>query len=249
NTNLLRQGCLSSSPTRVSFAISLRTLELYHRLRVRQPRLSIQAWVRSICDYHDMTYHRSYWQHFSDTFDVYLKIKRGVEHRILQVLDRTAPNWRIKHSCPCCQNELLGETPLEVSVIGVLDGNQSLKRVHQREGVNPDPRQFTSDYYISEELVDRFKHDVKPRPLRSLKKLVRSTIFVGSSADSAEEPPAWSKDVQEATPADGDEDQTPCTERWKAAQSDSVKRMWSIYRETGIFLSACRHGLIWWICD
>ncbi|KAI0248965.1 hypothetical protein BJV78DRAFT_1097215, partial [Lactifluus subvellereus] len=27
------------------------------------------------------------------------------------------------------------------------------------------------------------------------------------------------------------------------------KRMWSIYRETGIFLSACRHSLIWWICD
>lgn len=72
---------------------------------------------------------------------------------------------------------------------------------------------------------------------------------VGSSADYAEESPAWSKDVQEATPADGDEDQTLCTERWKAAQSDNVKRMWSIYRETGIFLSACRHGVIWWICD
>jgi hypothetical protein len=25
--------------------------------------------------------------------------------------------------------------------------------------------------------------------------------------------------------------------------------MWAIYRETGIFLSACRHGLIWWICN
>jgi hypothetical protein len=55
NTNLLRQGCLSSSPTRVSFAISLRTLELYHRLHVCQPRLSIQAWVRSICDYHNVS--------------------------------------------------------------------------------------------------------------------------------------------------------------------------------------------------
>ena len=141
-----------------------------------------------------MSYHRSYWRHFSDTFDIYLKIKRGVEDRILQVLDRTAPDWRVKHSCPCCQNEVMefnvsfaflnkdghklpGETPLEVSVIGMLDGNQSLKRVHHREGINPDPHQFTSDYYISEGLVDQFKHDVKPRPLRSLKKLVRSTIF------------------------------------------------------------------------
>jgi hypothetical protein len=55
NTNLLLQGCLSSAPTRVSFAISLRTLELYRRLRVRQPRLSIQAWVRTLCDYHNVS--------------------------------------------------------------------------------------------------------------------------------------------------------------------------------------------------
>ncbi|KAI0247563.1 hypothetical protein BJV78DRAFT_1133077, partial [Lactifluus subvellereus] len=246
NVNLLQQGCLSSSPTWISFAISLRTLELYRQLRVRQPRLSIQAWVRSICDYHNMTYHHSYWQQFSNTFDVYLKIKRGVEDRIIQVLDRTAPNWCIKHSCPCCQNELPGETPLEVSVIGVLDGNQSLKRIHQREGTNTDPWQFSSDYYISEGLVDRFKHNVKPRPMRGH---TDTDVQVNSSADYMEESPAWSKDGQEATPADGDEDQTPCTERWKAVQNDNVKQMWAIYRETGIFLSVCRHGLVWWICD
>lgn len=59
----------------------------------------------------------------------------------------------------------------------------------------------------------------------------------------------WSKDEKEATPADGDHELSTCTERWKAAQSDSVKRVWAIYRETGIFISACRHGFIWWICD
>jgi Kyakuja-Dileera-Zisupton transposase len=62
-------------------------------------------------------------------------------------------------------------------------------------------------------------------------------------------PVAWSKDSQEATPADGDGNNSTCTERWKAAQSDNLKRMWAIYRETGIFLSACRHGFIWWIVD
>lgn len=74
-------------------------------------------------------------------------------------------------------------------------------------------------------------------------------VQVQNSTNNVEESPAWSKDAQEATPADGDEDQTPCTERWKAAQNDNLKRMWAIYRETGIFLSACRHGMIWWICD
>ncbi|KAH9972566.1 hypothetical protein BGW80DRAFT_1119934, partial [Lactifluus volemus] len=229
NTNLLLQGCLSSAPTRVSFVISLRTLELYRRLRVRQPRLSIQAWVRTLCDYHNITYHSKYWQYFSETFDVYLKILRGVDVRVHEALGRTSPHWRARHSCPCCQHKVPGETPLPVSLIGVLDGNQSLKRL------NTDPRTFVSDYYIAEDTVNQFKYDVKPRPQKSKQ---------GTDTET----PSWSRDVEEATPADGDTDGT-CTERWKAAQSDNLKRMWSIYRETGIFLSACRHGLIWWIVD
>ena len=128
-------------------------------------------------------------------FDIYLKIKCNVKDYILQVLDWIASDWRVKHSCSCCQNEVMefnisfaflnknshklsSETMLEVSVIGMLDGNQLLQYVHHHKGVNPDPHQFTSDYYISEGLVDQFKHDVKPRPLYLLKKLVCSTIFI-----------------------------------------------------------------------
>ncbi|KAI0259648.1 hypothetical protein BC834DRAFT_833130 [Gloeopeniophorella convolvens] len=231
--NLLQQGCLSSSPSHISWAISLQTLELYQWLRVRQPRVSIQAWVRSICDYHNVR-SRSYWQHFSDTFNVYLKIRRGVELRVRESLGRLDHHWRVKSSCPCCQNQLPGEAPLQVSVMGVLDGNQSLKRVRLREGAVGDPREFTSDYYIPEDHVDVFKHDSQAK---------------GTNDPASQEPQAWSKDLEEATPADGANEQTTCTERWKAAQSDNLKRMWAIYHETGIFLSACRHGLIWWICD
>jgi len=59
----------------------------------------------------------------------------------------------------------------------------------------------------------------------------------------------WSQDAQQAGPADDDEADTSCTDRWKAAMSDSLKRMWSVYRETGIFASVCRHGFIWWIAN
>ncbi|KAH9952513.1 hypothetical protein BGW80DRAFT_1194853 [Lactifluus volemus] len=242
--NLLLQGCLSSAPTCVSFAVSLRTLELYRHLHVRQPRLSIQAWVRSLCDYHNITYYCGYWEYFSDTFNIYLKILRGVDARVHKALGRTDEHWRAKHSCPCCQHKIPGEVPLEVSLIGVLDGNQSLKRARFHEGLNADPRAFTSDYYISEDIVNRFKHDVKPRHQK--KQANRSDIH--ANGDEAL-PVAWSKDSQEATPADGDGNNSTCTERWKVAQSDNLKRMWVIYRETGIFLSACRHGFIWWIVD
>ncbi|KAI0058312.1 hypothetical protein BV25DRAFT_1902184 [Artomyces pyxidatus] len=167
NATLLHQGYLGSAPSSVNMVISVRSLELYRQLRLRQPHLSVQAFLRAVCDMHN----------------------------ILHAIDA----------------ELDDETELEVVTIGAVDGGQSLKRVRLREGLEADPRTFNSSYYISETDVDRFKLDVKARAPKKKK---------------------------EATHA-----------RWKAAMSDSHKRVWAIYWETGIFVAACRHGMIWWICD
>jgi hypothetical protein len=40
-----------------------------------------------------------------------------------------------------------------------------------------------------------------------------------------------------------------CSKNWKAASSDEKKRMWSIFDETGIFVSTCHHGFILWYAD
>ncbi|KAI0308613.1 hypothetical protein OF83DRAFT_1039053, partial [Amylostereum chailletii] len=125
------------------------------------PWVSIQAWVRVLCDLHNMPYSRQMWRMFTDTFDVYLCILRGVETRINVALKRTDPNWRVTHSCPSCQYKLVDDPPLRVAVIGALDGNQSLKRVRLREGLEADPRVFQSTYHVSEEVVNRFRYDVK----------------------------------------------------------------------------------------
>jgi len=120
NSTLLHHGCLGSSPLRISLAISLCTLELFRHLHLRQPRVSIQAWIRVLCDMHNVstyaldwscqlmrflktTYRHAFWKHFSNTFDIYLKILEGVRRRINVTLNRTADDWRIKHSCPPCQ--------------------------------------------------------------------------------------------------------------------------------------------------
>ncbi|KAI0055028.1 hypothetical protein BV25DRAFT_1873233 [Artomyces pyxidatus] len=235
NATLLQQGCLGCSPVEVSATISVRTLELYRRLRLRQPRVSVQAWIKTVCDLHNLSYRRSYWRQFTDTFDVYLKILRGVEARVRDALEHTSPDLRVKAACPACHYELINEDTLPVSIIGAMDGGQSLKRIRLRVGLQADPRSFNSSYYITEEDVDRFKYDVKARATKKKKK--------------QEDDGAWSSNVNEATAADGDDEGTTCTDRWKAAMSDSHKRMWAIYRETGIFISACWHGMIWWICD
>jgi hypothetical protein len=40
-----------------------------------------------------------------------------------------------------------------------------------------------------------------------------------------------------------------CTENWKAAADEAKKQTWGIFKETGIFACACRHGMILWIVD
>ena len=55
--------------------------------------------------------------------------------------------------------------------------------------------------------------------------------------------------MDEAGAVDGDAENTTCTDRWKVVAANVLKRMWNIYRESGIFLAACRHGLIWIFCN
>lgn len=63
------------------------------------------------------------------------------------------------------------------------------------------------------------------------------------------DPPTWIVDVEQAGAADGNIEGTTCTDKWQAASSDLMKHMWAIYRESGIFLAVCRHGMVWIIMD
>jgi len=58
NVTLLRHGCLASTPDFISSVVSLRTIELYRRLRLRHPQLSVQAFVKVICDLHNVRLHK-----------------------------------------------------------------------------------------------------------------------------------------------------------------------------------------------
>jgi hypothetical protein len=47
---LVQNGYLGSSPESPTFAVSLRTLQHYHRLRIRKPSFSFEAFAKVICD-------------------------------------------------------------------------------------------------------------------------------------------------------------------------------------------------------
>ena len=57
-------------------------------------------------------------------------------------------------------------------------------------------------------------------------------------------------DDVEASPVSGvDAQGDPCVSRWKNLSSEAQKKMWSSFKETGVFVTTCRHGNILLWCD
>lgn len=140
---------------------------------------------------------------------------------------------------------------MEFSRLWAHDGNNSLKRmlpVGNRTAA--DLRVYEdSDYFLPREYVDKYANEVKSR--REGKREAHREINAEGSED---EDDSDSEGEREGDPTDGVGEHMPsdidqCVKNWKAAASDEKKRTWSIFDETGIYCSACRHGLILWIAD
>ncbi|KAG1777134.1 hypothetical protein EV702DRAFT_970148, partial [Suillus placidus] len=142
---LVLQGYMGNAPYSPSYAVSLWTLEHYRILRLCKPSLSIEAFVKVVCDsygisllfmIHHLTdvvmqipYVRTYHTVLSSTFDIYLTILREVEKRIKAALQRDTPNWRVLNACPACTYMLEDEPPLKFNRMYVFDGGNSAKRM------------------------------------------------------------------------------------------------------------------------
>ncbi|KAJ7597935.1 hypothetical protein C8J56DRAFT_772406 [Mycena floridula] len=226
---LVRQGFIPCSPIRIKVAITICLLEQYRLLFLRCPRLSIQPFVKALCDMHGLPFRPYLSQQFSIAFDLYLDIKAHVCQRVAVTLNRDKAHWRLANACPCCQYKVEHEEPLEFGMLFSMDGNDSLKRMHRRERLQSetgehqfgeskerwDPREGGSDYFLSREEVD--KHDA------------------AQTDNSTNEEPKKS-------PA-------PSCDQWHNTQDSKTKPMWGIYDESGIFLSVCRHGFVLLILD
>ncbi|KAL6308620.1 hypothetical protein BKA93DRAFT_815267 [Sparassis latifolia] len=240
NVTLIRHGLLGCSPVFPSVAISLDTLELYHRLRRRHPRLGVQAMTRALCDIHDVNYTHTAREHLSAAFDVYLNILRRTEQIVRAALGHHTEHWRIRNACHCCNLKLDGEPTLFPARLLAMDGNNSAKRV--ANAGTADDRNFTSNYFLSRGQVDHFKDEVKQRK-------TKAKPVSEQNEDDIEEDAPWITEDAPGEATDGQERPTPCTERWKASAAEHEKRALDIYDITGIFVSACRHGLIQKACE
>lgn len=211
----------------------------------------------------------------AETYEVYLRILNTVQRRIHAELGWNTPNWRVENACKACcyqvlvtisyryhilylltpiTSKLKDEPAVAYSRLWAHDGNNSLKRMLPLNNrVAADTRVYgDSDYFLQRSFVDRYANEVKSGPSQRHRE-IRSA---GQDSESEDEPSQEKEESGECEgdPTDGTRDMPAsgidqCVKNWKAAASDNKKRSWAIFDKTGIYASACRHGLILWICD
>ncbi|KAI6113495.1 hypothetical protein EV401DRAFT_1982963 [Pisolithus croceorrhizus] len=154
---LVRHGLIPCSPITPKVAVTVHALDLYHTTRQRCPHLSIQAYVKSLCDLHGVPFHNHRSRQFSIALDVYLQVLAFISN---------LPDWRLKHGCPACTYRLQDEPAMRFRMLIAQDGNDSLKRVATRildgdvdnaaTSLPTLERTFHHEQYLTREFVDKF---------------------------------------------------------------------------------------------
>lgn len=200
--------------------MTFRVMEIFHAAILCCPQLSIQAFVRTLCDLHCFPIAGCLWEQFSICYDVFIAILENVEQRVLSKLGHSHPDWQLKNCCAACTFELEGEEQLKFSMFGAMDGNDSLKRV---------PRSKVMDTSEGNRI-----------------NIERDDVHDGGSSYilPRTEVDHWSKEAIGDVEAVDTTSASPCEERWKNMSDDRTSKMWGVFEETGFFLSLCHHGSV-----
>ncbi|KAF9232688.1 hypothetical protein BU15DRAFT_90591 [Melanogaster broomeanus] len=188
---LIRQGLMPCSPISPTTAITINALELYRTAHLHSPHFSIQAFVKTLCDLHGMTFQRALSRQFSISLDLYLQIHSEVDKLVSQALHRDSADWQLKHACPVCMYTLDGEAALKFKLLYAMDGNDSLKCVIRRapdlDGDDTSTRPSSelptgqvvcSTVYLARDYVDQFTNDVADARNTSTSTEVKTGIFL-----------------------------------------------------------------------
>ncbi|KAH9850543.1 hypothetical protein C2E23DRAFT_869967 [Lenzites betulinus] len=214
---------LGTVPLQPSLAISLKTLKLLWCIRLFKASFSIESFAKLMCHYYSIPYRCTYHSALSDAFNIYLNINQEVGCGVSRALGRDQPNWHVLNSCPPCGYKVCDEC--------VYEG---------------------SDYFLPRSFVDKYANEVHSRP--ALPATVNDDNNNNNNNDGGEDGAdgaaarSRSSASEEGDPTNGSAVISNCTKNWKAA-AEEKKRVFGIFDETGVFASACWHGLILWIAN
>lgn len=73
--DIARHGYLAKTPSSPSAGVSFTTLELFHRIRLRKPSLSVEAFTKVLCDYYSIPFRRHLHEVLGNTYEIYVRIQ------------------------------------------------------------------------------------------------------------------------------------------------------------------------------
>ncbi|KIJ30001.1 hypothetical protein M422DRAFT_88109, partial [Sphaerobolus stellatus SS14] len=244
NQTLIRHGCIGTAPSSPRSAFTIRTQSLYRQSHSSCPRFSVEAEVRVLCNMNRIPYSKAFAEQFRIAYDAYIEVLYHVDALVDKALAQDKPNWRALNTCPACDYRLEGEPELEYSKLVAIDGNNSLCRVDVNLTRNVtsyiDTRTARTDYWIKPEEVDLFKDQVKSK---------QSTVALSANHEQGIDEEVLVENDEPGDAASGAASVSVCVERWRNAGPEERKKMWQMFTETGIFLAACHHGFILYLCD
>lgn len=236
-TAIVRHGLIPCSPYAPTAAFTVRVLEFYRISHNRCPHFSVHAFIKTLCDLHSSPFKSYLCRQFSISYDLYLRIRAGVDQRVQIALKRDTPDWRLRHVCPPCTYELEDEPKLKFRMLYAIDGNDSLKRIIRRD----EPPPVTGI------------EDVPTHPILGASSESTDTREIGTGLYLTNElVNEWSKETLAALCPVYNEDETdnnPCAERWRNMKTVLTAKMWGVFQETGLFLALCRHGFVLLLAD
>ncbi|KAH9831718.1 uncharacterized protein C8Q71DRAFT_798813 [Rhodofomes roseus] len=244
NATLVSNGFLGSSPQKPTVAISLKVLDAYRQLHRACPRLSVQAYVKSLCYIHRVPLKKHLVKQFSDAYDIYLDIQYHIDKLVDSALGRDTPDWRMHNACAPCLYKLEHEPTLKYSLLATMDGNQSLKLVDDafRNGrVRADGREARTDIWLLPSEVDRFKDEAG--------KVEAPDVANAEVRYDHDDDIAWLGLSDREDDGNLEASVDVCVERWRNAGPEARKKMFALFAKTGIFVCLCRHGQLLILCD
>ena len=244
---LLRHGLVPSSPFTPSYAVTVRALETYRCSHLRCPHLSIEPFVKGLCDVYGIPYRTGLRKAFSTCLDVYLRLHDETMKCVELVLSRTG-NWRRKNACSACTYRLKDEKKLLLAMLTTMDGNDSLKRILRRQhaedllGEDESPGESdASQPEASTVPVSAEREDNRPVHGDYYVTPAEAEMFAKAPQELI---PPTTKGQKSNEESEHDEEENPCAGRWQNMANEVTARMWGIFDKTGIFLSLCHHGFV-----
>ncbi|KAJ7150008.1 hypothetical protein C8R43DRAFT_1128075 [Mycena crocata] len=152
----VRQGMMPISASCPEVVLTICMLKVLCRTSLRCLCLCIQAFVRTLCDIHNVPPRPYLSVQFTVAFDLYLVLRAAVDKHMQTALGRNTPNWHMKNMCPSCMYKLEGEPELLIPTLLTIDGNKSLSS-ESRERL--DNRSPPGNRYLLREEVEKWSQE------------------------------------------------------------------------------------------